>query len=313
MPAAAPRSRRPARSGRAFTHDSSISASGSESQTMPPPTQRWIRPSATANVRIVSARSRSPFGQIRPSAPIEAPRPTGSSAAIRSIAAIFGAPVIEPPGKVAASSSVSRTRRRGSVPSTVETRCVTPASAVRRHQLGPADRARLADAREVVALEVDDHHVLGGVLRRLDRSSPAGARALDRHRPDAAPARARKSSGEAGHDRPAVAGERLRDGAAQRRERCGEPGRVARERRREVLDEVDLVDVAGAIASRTASTAAAYRSSDQLRVPCADLEAWAHERLAARCRPDRDGGGGQARARLRRGRRRPRRSAEDRP
>jgi hypothetical protein len=28
------------RSGRAFTHDSSISASGSESHTMPPPTQR---------------------------------------------------------------------------------------------------------------------------------------------------------------------------------------------------------------------------------------------------------------------------------
>ncbi len=29
-----------ARSGRAFVHDSSISASGSESQTIPPPTQR---------------------------------------------------------------------------------------------------------------------------------------------------------------------------------------------------------------------------------------------------------------------------------
>ncbi len=29
-----------ARSGRALTHDSSISASGSESQTIPPPTQR---------------------------------------------------------------------------------------------------------------------------------------------------------------------------------------------------------------------------------------------------------------------------------
>src|SRR5262245_38136710 len=50
-----------ASSGRAFTQDSSISASGSESQTMPPPTQRWISPSTTAKVRIVSARSRSPF------------------------------------------------------------------------------------------------------------------------------------------------------------------------------------------------------------------------------------------------------------
>ena len=51
-----------ASSGRAFTHDSSISASGSESQTIPPPTQRWMRPSAIAKVRIVSARSKSPFG-----------------------------------------------------------------------------------------------------------------------------------------------------------------------------------------------------------------------------------------------------------
>ncbi len=50
-----------ASSGRAFTHDSSISSSASESQTMPPPTQRWIAPSTIANVRIVSARSRSPF------------------------------------------------------------------------------------------------------------------------------------------------------------------------------------------------------------------------------------------------------------
>ncbi len=50
-----------ASSGRALTHDSSISASGSESQTIPPPTHRWIHPSAIANVRIVSASSKSPF------------------------------------------------------------------------------------------------------------------------------------------------------------------------------------------------------------------------------------------------------------
>ena len=52
-----------ASSGRALTQDSSISASASESQTIPPPTQRCTRPSATANVRIVSARSKSPFGR----------------------------------------------------------------------------------------------------------------------------------------------------------------------------------------------------------------------------------------------------------
>ena len=48
-------------SGRALTHDSSTSVAGSESQTMPPPTQRWIAPSAIANVLIVSARSKSPL------------------------------------------------------------------------------------------------------------------------------------------------------------------------------------------------------------------------------------------------------------
>jgi hypothetical protein len=51
-----------ASNGRALTHDSSTSSSGSESQTMPPPTQRWMRPSTTANVRMVNARSKSPFG-----------------------------------------------------------------------------------------------------------------------------------------------------------------------------------------------------------------------------------------------------------
>ena len=66
-PRSARRSRRAA--GRAFVHDSSISASGSESQTTPPPTQRWIRPSATAKVRIVSARSRSPLPRTRRARP----------------------------------------------------------------------------------------------------------------------------------------------------------------------------------------------------------------------------------------------------
>ena len=111
-----PAHRSAARSGRAFTHDSSISASGSESQTIPPPTQRWTRPAATANVRIVSASSKSPFGRSTPSAPIDAPRPTGSSAAIRSTAAIFGAPVTEPPGKVAARISAERGVRRELAP-----------------------------------------------------------------------------------------------------------------------------------------------------------------------------------------------------
>ena len=54
------------------------------------------------------------------------------------------------------------------------------------HQVGPAHGARLADAREVVALEVDDHHVLGRVLLGLAQLAVHSGRpgALDRLRPD---------------------------------------------------------------------------------------------------------------------------------
>ena len=71
------------------------------------------------------------------------------------------------------------------------------------------------------------------------------ARALDRQRPDrAGPGAARKTSGEAetiAQPSPASgSGWSGRSGAR----RCREPRRVALERRREVLDEVHLVDVA---------------------------------------------------------------------
>ncbi len=63
------------------------------------------------------------------------------------------------------------------------------------------DAARLADAPEIVALEVDDHDVLGAILGRraqgLAHSRPARARALDGAGLDAARASsARKRSGE---------------------------------------------------------------------------------------------------------------------
>jgi hypothetical protein len=57
---------------------------------------------------------------------------------------------------------------------------------VLRHQLRPANRADLGDARQIVALEIDDHHVLRCVLRVVhvlaDRS-----RSLDRHRHEPVP------------------------------------------------------------------------------------------------------------------------------
>ena len=162
---------------------------------------------------------------------------------MRSTAAIFGAPVTDPPGNVAPSSSASPTSSR-SVPSTVETRCSTPASRA-RHQLGPADGPGLADPREVVPLEVDDHHVLGRVLLRLAqlRPLPERPRALDRHVHTRRPRRARKSSGEAvtiAHPSPPN-GSRGVDASGPR---AAPARRIARERRSKVLDEVDLVDVA---------------------------------------------------------------------
>ena len=116
------------------------------------------------------------------------------------------------------------------------------------HQLGPANRARPADPREVVALEVDDHHVLGGVLLRLAqaRRPIRRPRALDRHRPEPArravrgraPATPRRSPSR--HRRGDLACRAAASGASA----AGEAAGIAPERRGEVLDEVDLVDVA---------------------------------------------------------------------
>ena len=95
--------------------------------------------------------------------------------------------------------------------------------ALDRHQLVDFDRARHADAAEIVALEIDQHDVLGALLRMADR---ARARAPRRRRP-----RARARAG----DRP-----RLREIAAHldeafRRRACDRPATAlqqARERRR---------------------------------------------------------------------------------
>ena len=240
---------------------------------MPPPTQRWIRPSTTANVRIVSASSRSPFGQTVPSAPIEAPRPTGSSAAIWSIAAIFGAPVTEPPGKIA----VEHLGQPDVLaqPSLDERDEVHDAGQrARRHQLGQRTEPGSQTRAEVVALEVDDHHVLRGVLLGLGRPVDAPRpRALDRHRPDAPAAAREEELGRCRDDRPAVAVERPRHERASGASAPARAGRVAAERRRQVLDEVHLVDVAGGDRVATASTAAAYSASAHVRSHAPDPKA----------------------------------------
>ena len=86
-------------SGAAFASDSSTSSAGLESQTMPPPTQRWRRPLGDGERPDRQRELEVAVAVHAPERPIDAPRPTGSSAAIRSTAAIFGAPVIDPPGK----------------------------------------------------------------------------------------------------------------------------------------------------------------------------------------------------------------------
>ena len=94
----------------------------------------------------------------------------------------------------------------------------------------------LAHAREVVPLEVDDHHVLGCVLGS-STSSPAGRVPLSLV---SDPAAAREEAlRRSRHDRPAVAHERPRRQRTQRRER----GRAPPDGADRVLDEVHLVDV----------------------------------------------------------------------
>ena len=212
---------------------------------MPPPTQRWIAPVGDGEradrqrevevaVRLDRARARPSTRRGRPA----------RARAIRSSAAIFGAPVTEPPGSTAVEHLGERRRPRAAAPSTVATRCVTPASSRSASSSGQRTRARLADAREVVPLEVDDHHVLGRVLRRLDRHA-GGPRALDRRRAQqrrrAARARAPATRRRSSSRRPTSGrGSSGRSGASAR----ASAARVAVERRREVLDEIHLVDVA---------------------------------------------------------------------
>src|ERR1700746_2962997 len=111
---------------------------------------------------------------MRPSAPIDAPRPTGSSAAMSSSALLFGQPVTEPPGNTAGRRSVSGTAGRG------------------------------AASRQIVPLQIDDHHVLGVVLLRLDRNA-GGTSPLDRRGADDSASLLQQQLRRGGDDRPALA------------------------------------------------------------------------------------------------------------
>ena len=87
---------------RALATVSSHSAAGSLRHVIPPPTWRVSRAPSATNVRMRIDVAIAPSGPIQPSAPVYGPRRTGSSSSRISIARIFGAPVIEPPGNAAA-------------------------------------------------------------------------------------------------------------------------------------------------------------------------------------------------------------------
>ena len=73
----------------------------------------------------------------------------------------FGAPVTDPGGNVATTSGQPTSGR--SSPRTVDTRCTSPGCSSRASSAGTST-VPVADPAEVVADEVDDHHVLRLVL-----------------------------------------------------------------------------------------------------------------------------------------------------
>jgi hypothetical protein len=90
----------------------------------------------------------------------------------------LGAPVTDAGGNVAASSERSPTAGR-SRPRTVLTRCTRPGY-VDDAQRGDVNRARLAHSTEVIAREVDDHHVLCPIFVAAGQRTSVTPGPLDR-------------------------------------------------------------------------------------------------------------------------------------
>ena len=229
---------------------------------MPPPTwsvSRW--PSAT-NVRMTMLVCIAPSGPIQPMAPVYGPRRTGSRPSRISIARIFGAPVIEPPGNEAARrSKASRSGAR--TPVTVETRCWTAAVRSSRHRRGtrtlPGRQTRPRSLRRTSTIITFSARSLA--LDRRSRASarsagavaPARARALDRvGHDDALASRPTGTAPATPTGAPAAARSAGRPEIEIRREERRVAGpeapverpRVAIERRLEAAGQVRLVEIA---------------------------------------------------------------------
>jgi len=143
----------------ALTSDSATSPAGFESQTTPPPTQRWSEPSAIGEGpdREPSSRSRCREPAERTHRWLARPAELRSDRPPRSSSA-----VTDPPGNVARRSSARPTSGR-SVPSTVET-SDDPGDAARPS--APASGHFGRHTRERSFARDRRHHVLARVLLR---------------------------------------------------------------------------------------------------------------------------------------------------
>ena len=90
-----------------------------------------------------------------------------------SIVRIFGAPVIDPPGKAARTHSTTDASALR-VPRTVDTSWWTAAYVSIVEELGNVHRTGNAHPRQIVARQVDDHQVLGAVLLAVEQILPQG-------------------------------------------------------------------------------------------------------------------------------------------
>ena len=206
----------PRAAGRPSARSRPTPRSGSDPQVMPAPVPKRSMPSAPVDPERADAD-----GQLagpRSASTQPTPRSTGRAAPVSSASMIrsaldLGAPVTEPGGKVAPSSSGQPTPARSS-PRTVDTRCTRPGCCSTRAQVGHGHRAGRADPPEVVADQVDDHHVLGAVLVQQVRRGAAGA--LDRAGLDGPAVAAQEQLRRRGDDLDAVRGQADRAGVRRR-------------------------------------------------------------------------------------------------
>ena len=179
----------------ALLNASAYSASVVESQVTPPPTPNSVRPVwvSIAAVRIATLKIASPPGATNPIAPQYTPRGACSIDAISRMLLLFGAPVIDPAGKQRA-EHVRQRRALAQRAFDGRDQLKHRRIALDLEQRHRPHRPDLRDAPDVVAREIDDHHVLGAVLLRrrqprrpllvLFAPSPARRRALHRLRRD---------------------------------------------------------------------------------------------------------------------------------